>query len=107
MPDLALEAGLEDDLVVAPYATMLALMVDPRSRLDNLKRLENLGLMARWASTNPSISARKQQRRASRGVVIYAYMAHHQGMSLLALDNVLHREAMQRRFHGDAAHPRR
>src|ERR1700757_420824 len=44
---------------------------------------------------------RAAKRQGERGVIIYAYMAHHQGMSLLALDNTVHRGVMQRRFHAD------
>src|SRR5207244_821778 len=44
---------------------------------------------------------RESNRAGGRGVVIYTYMSHHQGMTLLALDNVLHRGAIQRRFHAD------
>ena len=44
---------------------------------------------------------RAAKREGERGVIIYAYMAHHQGMSLLALDNTVHRGVMQRRFHAD------
>src|SRR6202167_1684246 len=43
VPSLALRPGLEDDLVVAPYATMLALLIDPAAAVDNLKRLHDLG----------------------------------------------------------------
>ena len=56
---------------------------------------------APWASTNRSTSTCENSQDGERGVVIYAYMAHHQGMSLLALDDVLHRDVMQQRFHGD------
>ncbi len=46
-------------------------------------------------------STRQSKRDGELGVVIYAYMAHHQGMSLVALDNALHGRIMQRRFHED------
>ena len=58
------------------------------------------GSRAPWGFTNPSIT-RESEPKGERGVVIYAYMAHHQGMSLVALDNALQGRIMQRRFHHD------
>ncbi len=101
VPALALNPGLEDDLVVAPYATMLALLVDPGDAIENLRRLRNLDLTGPMGFYESIDFSRESQRHGDPGVVIYAYMAHHQGMSLLALDNVLHKDVMQRRFHGD------
>ena len=101
VPALALNQGVTDDLVIAPYATALALAVDPTDATENLRRLQEFGLdgpMGLYESIDFSLPSRKD---GDRGVVIYAYMAHHQGMTLLSLDNLLHRGVMQRRFHGD------
>jgi cyclic beta-1,2-glucan synthetase len=101
IPSLALKQELTDDVVVAPYATMLALAIDPGNAVANLRQLEDLGLsgpMGLYESIDFTVQSK---RGGDRGVVIYAYMAHHQGMTLLALDNQLHRGAMQRRFHAD------
>ena len=101
VPALALKQGLADDLVVAPYATMLALGIDPTGATDNLRRLEEFGLAGPMGLYEAIDFTLQSKRDGDRGVVIYAYMAHHQGMTLLALDNLLHRGVMQRRFHGD------
>ncbi|HXP88164.1 MAG TPA: glucoamylase family protein [Bryobacteraceae bacterium] len=101
VPSLALRPGLEDDLVVAPYATMLALLIDPVAAIDNLKRLHDLGFdgpMGLYESIDFNLENTKD---GGRGVVICAYMAHHQGMSLAALDDILHQDVMVERFHGD------
>ncbi len=101
VPSLALNPGLEDDLVATPYATMLALGINPAAAIANLKHLRELdfaGPMGLYESIDFNL---KNSRDGKRGVVIYAYMAHHQGMSLAALDNVLHRNVMVERFHGD------
>ena len=101
VPSLALRPGLEDDLVVAPYATMLALLIDPREAIDNLKRLHDLGFegpMGLYESIDFNL---KNTKDGGRGVMIYAYMAHHQGMSLAALDDILHHDVMVDRFQGD------
>ncbi len=101
VPSLALKPGLEDDLVVAPYATMLALQIDPAAAVDNLKRLRDMdfeGPMGLYESIDFNL---ENTRNGQRGVVIYAYMAHHQGMSFAALDDILHHDVMVERFHGD------
>ena len=100
VPALALNPGTEDELVVSPYSTVLALMVDPGAAANNLERLRNLGMSGPMGFYE-SIDFSRESRKNSRGVVIYCYMAHHQGMSLAALDNLLHRDIMQRRFHHD------
>ena len=101
VPGLGLKRGLEEDLVVAPYATCLALTIDPIAAINNLRRLSKLGLRGAKGYYEAIDYTRQQRPEGSRGVVIYAYMAHHQGMSLLAIDNILQREIMQRRFHAD------
>ena len=67
----------------------------------NLKHLEELGLVGPMGFYEAIDFTRAAKRQGERGVIIYAYMAHHQGMSLLALDNTVHRGVMQRRFHAD------
>jgi cyclic beta-1,2-glucan synthetase len=101
VPALALNPGLKDELVVAPYATVLALLVNPLAATGNLRRLQGLGLAGPMGFYEAIDFTRKSKRHGEPGVVIYSYMAHHQGMVLAALDNVLHRDAVQRRFHGD------
>ncbi|HYV62327.1 MAG TPA: glucoamylase family protein [Bryobacteraceae bacterium] len=101
VPDLAIQPDLDEEPVVAPYASMLALMIDPQSAIPNLQRLESLGMDGPMGFYESIDFSRESKRDGSPGVVIYAYMAHHQGMSLVAIDNVLHHGAMQRRFHSD------
>jgi cyclic beta-1,2-glucan synthetase len=101
VPGLALRPNVDEDVVVAPYATMLALLVDPAAAIDNLKRLQDMGFdgpMGPYESIDFSL---ENAKNGGRGVVIYAYMAHHQGMSLAALDDILHHDVMVERFHGD------
>jgi cyclic beta-1,2-glucan synthetase len=101
VPSLALNPTTEEERVVSPYSSMLALQVDPAAATENLERLKNLGLAGPMGLYESIDFSRESQKDGARGVVIYCYMAHHQGMSLAALDNVLHRGVMQRRFHGD------
>ncbi len=101
VPELALNPSVEDELVVAPYATMLALPLAPAAGTANLQRLQSMGMAGPMGFYEAIDFTRERARDGARGVVIYSYMAHHQSMSLLALDNLLHRDVMQRRFHTD------
>ena len=102
VPQLALKPGLEEEgPVISPYSTLLALPIQPAAALGNLKYLEEFGLVGPMGFYEAIDFTRTAKRHGERGVVIYAYMAHHQGMSLVALDNTLHRGVMQRRFHAD------
>jgi cyclic beta-1,2-glucan synthetase len=101
VPSLALKPALEDDLVVSPYSTMLALTVDPAAALDNLRRLATFDLQGPMGFYESIDFSRENSRNGKPGIVIYTYMAHHQGMSLLALDATLHHDVMRNRFHRD------
>jgi len=106
VPALGLKRGLEEKLVVAPYATLLALNVVPRETVQNLKRMAGLGLLGDYGYYEAMDFSRQPKRDAAsqavkRGVIIEAYMAHHQGMAFLSLTNFLHDNPFQRRFHGD------
>jgi len=93
---LALRRNAPEELVIAPYATLLALQVEPKLALRNLRRMEQLGWLGDWGFYEAVQYVRKKP------VIIRSYMAHHVGMSLVALDNALNDGIMQRRFH---AHP--
>jgi cyclic beta-1,2-glucan synthetase len=99
VPDLALKRGLGRDLVIAPYASLLAALVDPEPALANLAQLELLGALGPYGFRD----AIDYTRRDGDGThaVVHAYMAHHLGMSLIALTNIQRNGLWQRRFHGD------
>jgi cyclic beta-1,2-glucan glucanotransferase len=111
VPGLGLKRGLADELVVAPYATALATLVDPAAAIRNLKRLAGEGAEGRYGFYEAiDYTPRKTYEQAeggpaapkeAGGVVVRAFLAHHQGMSLLALANVLLDERMVARFHQD------
>ncbi len=101
VPSLGLKRGLEEDLVVAPYATALALLVDPAAAIENLRRLAKLGMYGVMGFYESLDYSRQDERQGAKGVIVYAYMSHHQGMSLVAFNNVVHRGIMQNRFHAD------
>jgi cyclic beta-1,2-glucan synthetase len=99
VPGLGLKRGLSGDLVIAPYATGLAAMVDPSAAIQNLDRLTQEGAMGTngfYEALDYTSSRLPEGQNVS---IVRAYMAHHQGMFLLALANTLHDGAMRKRFH--------
>lgn len=101
VPGLGLKRGLEEDLVVAPYATLLALQVEPRMAMANLEQLMKYGLYGDYGFYEAIDFSRRRGRTGEKGVIVRTFMAHHQAMGFLALDNLLHKGIMQRRFHKD------
>ncbi len=110
VPGLGLKRGLGDDLVVAPYAIALAALVDPGAAVSNLRRLEAKGLQGAFGFFDAvDFTARGPDEpgvlaaggRAAAGVVVRSYLAHHQGMTLVAMANALQGNRMVGRFHAD------
>ena len=101
VPGLGLKRGLSQDLVIAPYATMLAGMVDPFAAKENLDRLAREGALGRYGFYEAIDYTPDRLPQDQKRVIIQAYMTHHQGMSLVAIDNVLNGNIMQERFHAD------
>jgi cellobiose phosphorylase len=102
VPTLGLKRNLEDDLVVTPYSSALALIIAPHEAIQNLQRLKNEKMYGEYGFFEAIDYARTQSATGKRGVIIYAYMAHHQGMSLVSIDNTLNEHVMQNLFH---SHP--
>ncbi|HLH72513.1 MAG TPA: glucoamylase family protein, partial [Chloroflexota bacterium] len=101
VPDLGLKRGLGADLVVAPYATALALLIDAPKAVRNLQRLSQLGARGSYGFYDSIDFTPERRPEGKSGTVVATYMAHHQGMTLLAIDNVMHRGVLQQRFHAD------
>ncbi len=101
VPGLGLKRGLASDLVVAPYASVLALMVAPEEACRNLQRLGDKEFIGKYGFYEAIDYTPSRQRRGQSSVVIRSFMAHHQGMSLLSLDSLLLDRPMQKRFESD------
>ncbi len=99
VPDLGLKRGLGRDLVIAPYASALALLVEPDRALANLSVLAGLDALGPYGFRDAIDYARPDP--GEDHAVVRSYMAHHIGMSLAALTNVLTDDVWQRRFHSD------
>ena len=98
VPGLGLKRGLADDLVIAPYATAMALMIEPREACENLQRLADDGREGAYGFYEAVDYTPSRLPPGETSATIRSYMAHHQGMSLLALVNLLRDCPMQRRF---------
>jgi len=100
IPDLALKRGMARDLVVAPYATALAAMIDPARSLQNLRLLESMGMLGEYGFYDAMDYTRPTA--AKPFAVVQNFMSHHVGMTLVSLTNVLRDFTWQRRFHSDS-----
>lgn len=101
VPGLGLKRGLENDIVVAPYATLLALPIDPAGSVSNIRRLEEEGLDALYGFYEAADYTPSRLQKDKKSNIVKSFMAHHQGMSLISLNNYLNGEIMQVRFHAD------
>jgi cyclic beta-1,2-glucan synthetase len=101
VPGLGLERGLSEDLVVAPYATGLAAMIDPGAAAHNISRLAEVGGRGAYGLYEALDFTAARVPEGKSLAVVSAYMAHHQGMTLVALVNVLRQGVMQARFHDE------
>lgn len=98
IPGLGLNRGLEDNLVVAPYASMLALMILPEKAVANLQLLSKKGLEGDFGFYEAVDYTASRLPRGKTSVIIQSFMVHHQGMGLLSLAYVLLDKPMQQRF---------
>ncbi|MDP2310184.1 MAG: glucoamylase family protein [Pseudomonadota bacterium] len=96
---LGLKRGLADDLVIAPYATALASMVDPAAAAENLTSLARVGASGRFGFYESVDYTIARLPEGTHSAVVKAYFAHHQGMSIVALCSTIGGFAMRRRFH--------
>jgi len=101
VPDLGLKQGLGEQRVVAPYATFLALPFVPEAAWRNLRALRQQGALDGFGFYEALDYTPDRRPRGQRAGIVRSFMAHHQGMSLAALDNYLHQSPLLRRFHAD------
>lgn len=99
VPGLGLKRGLSEDLVIAPYATALAAMVDPSAALHNFNYLTREGGRGAYGFYEALDYTTSRLQEGQSVAVVRAYMAHHQGMSLVSLNNVVNSGATCNRFH--------
>ncbi|HSP97487.1 MAG TPA: glucoamylase family protein [Candidatus Dormibacteraeota bacterium] len=101
VPGLGLKRGLSEDAVVAPYATALAAMVDAAAAARNFARLAQLGARGEYGCYEALDYTPSRLPEGAPLAIVRAYMAHHQGMTIVAIANTLQGGAMRARFHAD------
>jgi len=101
VPGLGLKRGLGNDMVVAPYATVLALPIDPAGAVSNIRRLMDEGMDGAYGLYEAIDYTPSRLRSGKKSNIVRSFMAHHQGMSMLALNNYLNNNIMQERFHSN------
>jgi cyclic beta-1,2-glucan synthetase len=101
VPGLGLRRNLEADLVVAPYASLLALPLQPETVMKNLSQFIKLGMLGLYGFCEAIDYTPSRLPTGRSSAIVRSYYAHHHGMSLLAMTNYLQHEVMLRRFHAD------
>jgi cyclic beta-1,2-glucan synthetase len=99
VPGLAMRKNGLEPVIVSPYSTLLALSVDPKGALANLRRMDALGWFGPYGFYEAADYSNPHGR--TRFELVTSWMVHHQGMSLLALGNFLCDNVVQRWFHSD------
>ncbi len=101
VPDIGLKRGLIKDMVISPYSTILALPFDEEGAMDNMKRLIRDEVEGKYGFYEAIDYTPERMPKDKKRMIVKSYMAHHQGMSILALNNYLNSNVMQDRFHMD------
>lgn len=98
VPWLGLKRGLADEMVTSSYGTILAINDAPIETVENLKKLEKEGMYNKYGFYESIDYTLSRLRKGERAAVIKTYMAHHQGLILLSLDNLFNNNILQKRF---------
>jgi len=99
VPPLALKVEVEDRTVITPYAAVLALSVDPAAAVKNLRKMESSGWLGPYGFYESADFKEVTPANTRSPELVYCWMAHHQGMILLAISNLLSESVFQRLFH--------
>jgi cyclic beta-1,2-glucan synthetase len=101
VPGLAVSRDLSTDLVVSPYSSFLSLHVDAKSAMENIHRLKELGLLGSYGFYEAADFTPSRANSVSKFEIVRCWLAHHQGMSLISVANILCNSSSQRRFHAE------
>ncbi|NJD02520.1 MAG: glycosyl transferase [Ruminiclostridium sp.] len=101
VPELGLKRGLGNDMVVSPYSCILAITLDPAGTAKNVAELEKMGMNGKYGLYESVDFTPSRLERNVHSSIVKSFMAHHQGMSIAALNNFFNDNILQRRFHSD------
>ncbi|NLI60079.1 MAG: glycosyl transferase [Clostridiales bacterium] len=99
VPKLGLKTGLIKDIVVSPYASIMALTIDPLATMKNIENLVAEGMQGNYGMYESIDYTPERVPHKRKSMIVKTYMVHHQGMIFLALNNYLNNNIMQERFH--------
>ena len=99
IPELGLKRGLINDVVISPYATALALVLDPAAAVANMRKLIDEGMEGVYGMYEAIDYTPSRIQEGKDNNIVKNFMVHHQGMSMLAFNNYLNKNIMQARFH--------
>jgi cyclic beta-1,2-glucan synthetase len=99
VPGIGLKRGLANELVIAPYATVMTLQTDLNGAVNNIKRLISEGTEGRYGLYEAIDYTNERISKGQTSAIVKCFMVHHEGMSLMALNNVLNNNIFQERFH--------
>ena len=98
IPWLGLKRGLADEMVVSSYGSMLAITDIPKEVVKNLKVLEQYGMYNKYGFYESLDFTPERVRKGKKAEVVKTYMAHHQGLILLSINNLINQLILQKRF---------
>ena len=98
IPWLGLKRGLADEMVVSSYGSMLAITDIPKEVVKNLKVLEQYGMYSKYGFYESLDFTPERVRKGKKAEVVKTYMAHHQGLILLSINNLINQLILQKRF---------
>jgi cyclic beta-1,2-glucan synthetase len=101
VPGLAANRDLSQDVVVSPYSSFLSLHVDPKSALKNIHGMQELGWLGSYGFYESADYTASRVNSVSKFEIVRCWLAHHQGMSLMSVANLLCDASSQRRFHAE------
>ncbi|GAC1702931.1 MAG: hypothetical protein NVS9B4_09510 [Candidatus Acidiferrum sp.] len=101
IPELAVNPELSTDVVVSPYSTFLGLLVDAGAAVENIRRMHKLGWLGSYGFYESVDFTPSRLVPGKKGQIVHCWLAHHQGMSLVAVANTLCNASSQRRFHAE------
>jgi cyclic beta-1,2-glucan synthetase len=101
IPELGYKRDLPEDLVIASYASILGISLQPQAVLENMAHLEQLNMLGRFGFYEALDFTKTRLSAGQKHAIVQSYMAHHQGMILLAACNYLLNDVMVQRFHAD------
>ncbi len=98
IPWLGLKRGLADEKVISPYGSILGIDVVPKEEIENLKDLEEYGMLNKFGFYEAIDFTPERVQKGNKYEVVKTYMAHHQALNILSINNCLNNKILQKRF---------